>query len=132
MSMLEEIGTYLAAESMGTLGTDLFLGEMPDAPDTCTAVHEYAGMQPVHFMGVTRGAAIWEQPRFQVMCRAKAYATARSKAKDAFNKLDGHSGTLSGTEYGYIRALQSPFLVQKDANDRVLIACNFEVAKRPS
>ena len=130
--MLDEIGAYLEAQGLGTLATDLFLGEMPSEPDTCVVVHEYEGGPPVHFMGIAAGTAIWEQPRVQVMTRSKSYATARSKAKDAFNKLDGHSGTLSGTEYGYIRALGSPGLLGKDGNDRVLVVCNFEVVKKLS
>jgi len=38
--MLMEIGAYLATKSIGTVGTDIFLGWMPDQPDNCIALFE--------------------------------------------------------------------------------------------
>ena len=40
MAFLPEIGTYLAANVTNvslTLGTNLFLGRLPETPDTCVA-----------------------------------------------------------------------------------------------
>ena len=70
--MLTEIGAYLATQNIGTVGTDIFLGLMPDQPDNCIALFEYAGSPPdLHWEG--------EYPRLQVRVRDKSYAAARAK-----------------------------------------------------
>ena len=70
--MLNDIGTYLQYQGIGTLGADLFLGLMPDQPDNCIALFEYAGSPPdLHWNG--------EYPGLQVRVRNKSYAAARTK-----------------------------------------------------
>jgi hypothetical protein len=54
MAFLPEIGTYLAAtvtDTALTLGTNLFLGRLPDTPDTCVALFETGGLTPAETMG---------------------------------------------------------------------------------
>lgn len=34
---------YLEAESVGTLGTDLFVSQMPDTPDNCFCIYDESG-----------------------------------------------------------------------------------------
>ena len=56
-TILESIGDYLVTNSLGTLGTNLFLGTLPESPDVCTAVFENSGTPPAFTMG-TGGIAI--------------------------------------------------------------------------
>ena len=54
MAFLSDIGTYLAAsvtDTALTMGTNLFLGRLPDTPDTCVAVFETSGEGPVNTGG---------------------------------------------------------------------------------
>lgn len=121
--MLREIGTYLATKSIGTVGTDIFLGLMPDQPDNCIALFEYAGSPPdLHWNG--------EYPGLQVRVRNKSYAAARTKIGEAMTALHGlHEQTLSGTRYLLIKARGSPEVLKRDANNRVELFVNFEIIK---
>lgn len=121
--MLREIGAYLATKSIGTVGTDIFLGLMPDQPDNCIALFEYAGSPPdLHWNG--------EYPGLQVRVRNKIYAAARTKIGEAMTALHGlHEQTLSGTRYLLIKARGSPEVLKRDANNRVELFVNFEIIK---
>ncbi len=148
--MLTEIGAYLATKSVGTVGTDIFLGQMPDQPDNCIALFEYAGSPPdLHWNG--------EYPGLQVRVRNKSYAAARTKIGEIMNELHGlYEQTLSdgsggdgkpgddegvkgegeeeptpatGTRYLLIKARGSPEILKRDASNRVELVLNFEIIK---
>ena len=121
--MLNEIGTYLQSQGIGTLGANLFLGLMPDQPDNCIALFEYAGSPPdLHWNG--------EYPGLQVRVRNKSYAMARAKIEQIRDLLHGlHDKKLSGTRYLLIKARGSPEVLKRDANNRVELFVNFEIIK---
>ena len=147
--MLREIGAYLATKSIGTVGTNIFLGLMPDQPDNCIALFEYAGSPPdLHWNG--------EYPGLQVRVRNTSYAAARSKIGEIMTALhglyeqtlgggdgdegdgDGGSGDEggeeeptpeTGTRYLLIKARGSPEILKRDNNNRVELFVNFEIIK---
>ena len=121
--MLSDIGNYLQAQGIGTLGTNIFLGLMPDEPDNCVALFEYAGSPPdLHWSG--------EYPGLQVRVRNKSYAAGRTKIGEVAKKLHGlHEQTLSGTRYLLIKARGSPEVLKRDNNNRVELFVNFEIIK---
>ena len=146
--MLSEIGAYLATKSIGTVGTDIFLGLMPDQPDNCVTLFEYAGSPPdLHWNG--------EYPGLQVRVRNKSYAAARTKIGEIMTALhglyeqtlgDGSEGNggegpvgdegdggepipVTGTRYLLIKARGSPEVLKRDANNRVELFVNFEIIK---
>ncbi len=121
--MLNEIGTYLQSQGIGTLGANLFLGLMPDQPDNCIALFEYAGSPPdLHWNG--------EYPGLQVRVRNKSYAMARAKIEQIRDLLHGlHDKKLSGTRYLLIKARGNPEILKRDANNRVELFVNFEIIK---
>jgi len=121
--VLTEIGAYLATKSIGTVGTDIFLGLMPDEPDNCIALFEYAGSPPdLHWNG--------EYPGLQVRVRNKSYAAARTKIGEAMTALHGlHETVLGGTRYLLVKARGSPEVLKRDANNRVELFVNFEIIK---
>lgn len=121
--MLNEIGTYLQSQGIGTLGTDLFLSLMPDQPDNCTALFEYAGSPPdLHWPG--------EYPGLQVRVRNASYAAGRAKIGEVFKKLHGlHEQNLSGTRYLLIKARGSPEVLKRDESNRTEWFVNFEIIK---
>ena len=121
--MLKEIGAYLATQNVGTVGTDIFLGQMPDQPDNCIALFEYAGSPPdLHWAG--------EYPGLQVRVRNKSYAAGRTKIGQIRNLLHGlHNTSLSGTRYLLIKARGSPEILKRDANGRIEWFINFEIIK---
>src|SRR4051794_20997088 len=112
MGVCEELATKLAAGGLGTVATNIFVGVMPETPDLCTALFEYAGLPPDRLFGNTVAA---EDPRVQVLCRATTYSAARTRAKAVFDILsDLGAITLSGTRYHTMSALQSIFFLKRD------------------
>ncbi len=126
--LLPELGTYLQTAGIGTLGTDLFLGELPANPDNCVAILEYGGMAPEHDLGTT--ALRYEFPRVQVVVRNTSYATGRLKAQDILGDMAAVANeTLTSVYYLEAAPLQSPFLLERDDNDRWVFACNYQITK---
>ncbi|HEX6827145.1 MAG TPA: minor capsid protein [Nitrospiraceae bacterium] len=136
MPVLDELGTYLEAQGVGILGVSLFQGGIPqDAPniaiqDSLLALIEVPGLPPVHVH--TQTAATYEQPMVQVATRGQPYGYdgARAMAQQAFLALDGLANVvLSGVEYLWIQAMQSPFLLRTDELARPLLVFTVRVAK---
>ena len=121
--MLKEIGTYLQSQGIGTLGADIFLGLMPDKPDNCIVLFEYAGSPPdLHWNG--------EYPGLQVRVRNKSYMAARIKIEETMKHLHGlHAPLLSGTRYLLIKARGSPEILKRDSSNRVELFVNFEIIR---
>ncbi len=133
MGMVEEVGTYLAAQSTRfVVGTNLYLNYMPDEPATASVIIEYPGAAPSDVFA--RKPAV-EAPRFQLVCRSSGDGTGptvgRANIDAAFTTLHQVGNqTLSGSTYLSISALQSPFLLDRDPRGRVEFACNFECQRR--
>lgn len=123
MTMLNEIGAYLQVRGVGTLGTDIFLGALPDQPDNCVVLFEYAGSPPdLHWNG--------EYPGLQVRVRNKGYGLGRAKIGQAVRELHGlHETVLSGRRYLLIKARGSPEILKRDASNRIEWFVNFEIIK---
>lgn len=131
MALLDELATYV--EGAGV--TNVFKGVLPESPDACVALLETGGLPSRHTMSGGPGSAITERPGVQVLVRgaARDYQEPRTRARTVFNRLDGTANTdLSGVRYLSIFAEQSPFLVDRDANERVVIGFNCLVEKVPS
>lgn len=126
-TVLEAIGDYLASSNKGTLGTNIFLGRMPESPDVCIAVFEYEGASPIESFGTSPFNV--ELPRIQVVCRAGRddYPTARDKAKEIQELLGALSSqTISNINIMRVRALGSILPLGFDTQDRPTVAVNFE------
>lgn len=131
-TILEAIGDYLASNGHGTLGTDLFLAVMPEAPDTMVTVYENSGNSPTE----TFGASAWayEHPAIQVICRASRgdYPTARDKAVAIRLLLAAVSNqTISGIHIMKISASGGILPMGEDSNLRPMVSINFDVTVRP-
>lgn len=125
MSHLDDIATALQSASVGTIGTDLFKGRMPETPVACVSLQTYPGRAPQYVE--EQSTPGYERPAFQVMVRNSDHATAETKARAAFDALTLiRNVTVGGTRFLAIRPYQSPFELSRDENDRVLYAFNFE------
>ncbi len=134
----DDIADVLSSGGVGTVATNIFVGQMPDNVDTGLSVIETGGAFPLRTMGAGASAigaptAPVELPRVQVLSRSPIYATARAKAQDAFNLLDGIAArTINGVRYLYITAVQSPMDLGRDKNNRAHFSVNFDVVKAVS
>jgi minor capsid protein len=140
MPILDEIGALLQTAGLGTLGSTLFLGIMPTdttPPNSiCISLYENGGFSPQHMLGGGGpGSAKLQKPGLQVIVRSapQGYAAGRTKIGAVRQALDGLTNqTLSGTRYLSIFAENEPHLIERDANQRVLFGCDFNVVKEPS
>ncbi|MGA9772361.1 MAG: minor capsid protein [Blastocatellia bacterium] len=117
------------AQDLGAVGTDIFLGSEPDAPDACVTIREYGGEKSEYTLGPT---VAYENPRIQIVCRAKDYLSARTKSEAVHRAVDQAELSLTGVHYLRIEPLQPPFPIGRDGNDRFLIAFNCAVMKEQS
>jgi hypothetical protein len=143
MAFLEDVATWLDSNSTrlaklsGTSGNLVksVAGDAAGFPDTLVILYENMGQRPAHSFSTATGGSHrdYERLGLQVLVRSTNYTTARDLANHAYNKLDGLCATdmptSSGTHAHYlaISAQQSPFYVGRDANQRTLISCNFDV-----
>lgn len=127
MSLVEDVASFLSAHSQGT---NLYLGRLPDSPDDVAAVYQYAGRSPL-FVHDKAGIDI-ERPALQVLVRSRVYATAQTRAYAIYTLLAAVvNATLGSTLYQRIEPLASPFLLDRDQNDRTVFAANFHAWKAP-
>lgn len=129
--LLDDIAAMLSANPGNDLdsGTNLFIGLMPDQPDTATSVFEYDGSPPVYTMGPITTPAI-SQPHLQIVCRDVTYIAARAQCNLLTTEIEGADVTYNGTYYERVARLQDPFFMHRDTvKNRVYFACNFEIMK---
>jgi len=139
--LLPDLLTYIDAQSTafkkfagttGNLGISLLL-DGPNVPNTITAIYETQGLPAAKaFSTSARAQVVYEQPRFQIIARSTKYSTARTNIETIYTLLDGIQATLptsTGTYYQSIDALQAPFSLGRDEEERWLIACNFQAQK---
>jgi len=130
-TILESIGDYLVTNSQGTLGTSIFLGTLPESPDSCVAVYENSGSSPAFTMGA--GGIRIDYPMIQIICRAgrEDYPTARDKA-DTIRILLASvvETTVSGVHIMRIEPMGSVNQLGVDPKYRPLISVNFRCLVR--
>ncbi len=132
MSAAVDVATYLASPgfAIGDLGTVVYYGRLPDSPATACAVLPYSGRQGDYVMEQTHVAI--EYPRLQILSRAATFDEAEVIAAKAYRALDGVVNLLlGGLRYLKIMPLQPPFVLERDANDKVVLAFNVEVMRCP-
>ena len=130
MSTLEELGTYLDSDTSLTLGTDLFLGIIPETPNICVGLYEYGASAPMDFM--TSAQPSIEMPRIQATIRGEedTYATTKALAQTVWLSLSKLRGsTLSGTQWLRAQPLDSPTFLARDETYRPIFVANFQVFK---
>lgn len=126
-----ELAEYLEDEGVGTVGTDIFAGQIPEQVASAIVITQYPGKPPE----LTCGSTGWnlEIPRLQVRCRNTDEATALSKANacgDALTKIANQ--TIESVYYRSVMLVQSPGLLYRDENNRPNYGFNIEAEKVPS
>lgn len=136
MPLLDAIAAYLDAQStaftVGATGNLMkaVMLDSPGVPNTVTVLYESAGQSPVRAFSTGSGTRLYERPILEVVCRSTSYATARSNAYTAFSILDGlAAATLSSVAYRSVEAVQSPFHLHRDENDRYVWSTTYQIEK---
>ncbi len=134
--ILDAVATYLVANTTltvgGTTGT-LAKTVMSDAqPDTVAVLYETAGAGSEYAFSTSTGSAavVFERANMQLLSRSTAYTKARSVAETVYTTLDGLGDvTMSGVRFLDIDAVQPPFGIGRDGQDRELVSVNFRIRK---
>ncbi len=141
MSLVQDIGDYLEAQSVGQVGTNIFLSDMPSSPDTCIAIYQNEDTAVDRIAGIDipadRLAGI-KRPRFKVAVRSTSYDAAMTLANTIEDELvqigDEFSETLSsgveinGSFYFRVDTSDDAFEQERDAQSRVIVAQKFSTA----
>jgi hypothetical protein len=124
---LTDVVNYLIAQGVLTaLGQDAFCDYLPDKPDKVSSFQEYQGTGPI--LGAEGTGR-----RFQVSVRssiddplwahAKAWAIYKALIPED-GVIDSREDTPAGNLWGSMIALQTPFKLRVDSNDRVVYGFN--------
>lgn len=126
MSTAMDIAQHLEDNGFGTTSAPLptiFIGYLPDTPDSCIAVYDSAG-RPSELHGI-------DQPNFQIVVRDKSYSAASTIIENIQALLQFTTNTtINGTFYMNISNLQSPFSTGRDSDLRVIFNQNYITQKR--
>jgi hypothetical protein len=126
--MLAEIAGYLVANSIGTLGTNIFIADIPEKPDLAVMLFDRPGSQNLY----TYDGERVEMPGLQVLVRGEQsdYSTARTKAATVYALLDGVANTVIGTHtYLSIMASSPPYDYGPDGMGRQIFETNFQIRR---
>ena len=140
--ILDDVATWLAANSTllsvgGTTGTLTKAVMLDSQPDTVATLLETGGLPTVQAFstGTNNTQVVYERPNLQLLSRSTSYVTARNVAETVYTLLDGYTGTLptsTGTRYLSVDAIQAPFSLGRDENERYLVSVNFQIRKEVS
>ncbi len=136
MTLLDSVATYLVAQTTLTLGSTsgtLAKAVMLDTqPNTVAVLYETGGAGSEYAFSTSTGTVnvVYEQPNLQLLSRSTTYTKARSVAETVYTTLNGlGTTTMSGTRYLDFEAIQSPFSIGRDSQERHLVSVNFRVRK---
>ena len=99
MSVISDIATYLAANGIGTLGTDIFYGYLPAGITSGVAILDTGGVEPDGYIPT-------KNPNFQIFLRSVDYDTGKAKL-DAIRSLlhRVQNQTIGSVYFYYILAI---------------------------
>lgn len=130
--LLDDVAALLATGGLGTVGTSIFKGDLPLAPDAAIAIWATGG-GPAQWTIGDQALPAWENPAIMVWVRDKKYTDSQATAESVKNVLDGVVGqTVNGVLYISIDLQSGPAFLKRDENDRVYHSLNFRVRKARS
>jgi len=124
-TLLADIKTRIQTLSLGAW-TTIRRGEMPPTPDAVICLFEYAGNPPNRGFG--RPGLQYVNPGVQVKVRGTAtdYDGPHAMIQTIFEDLVKVQDVVIGsTNFNLITANQTPFLLERDGNQRCVWAVNF-------
>jgi hypothetical protein len=126
-TFLTEIKNKIIAMNISGYGaSQIFRGELPNAPNKLIAVYQYAGNAPELGFGIP--GLQYEHPGLKVIVRGDPTDSEGPMIvmNTIYRNLVMVQDELLGTtRYLMIRANQQPFLDARDSNQRVVWSCNF-------
>jgi hypothetical protein len=125
-SFAYDVAFYIAGTlAQGVLATNVFVNDLPSSPDNVIAVFEYGGSGSGKGMG--SDAHPLENSALQIVVRNCDASQAQAIAYAIFTAFDQLvTVTINSNAYTSFEPMQPPFLLERDANARVVFAFNLE------
>lgn len=128
MAADQDLCEYLEDELVGTIGTDLFVSELPAGKPEGMVLTMYPGAPPELTCG-SNGITV-DMPRFQFQAHYATETTAIAKAEAAATALAKVANqSIEGTRYRSVTVLQTPGLLYRDKNNRSVFGFNGEAER---
>lgn len=122
---------YLASEGFGTAGVNIFANNRPSKPSAVVVCTEYGGSAPDMPMG--GGRASLTHPGLQITVRGSSsedYDVVHARAMGMWEIIHQLTEiTLSGDRYVSVTPTDQPALINKDDDERLLFAMNFDLVR---
>jgi len=115
--LLENIATYLASNSVGTLGRDIFVGYMPESPPNVVVISPTGGQSP--------GLDGKEYPSVQIMVRDTSSRNGLAKAENIRNLLHKRAEITQALRGYCVAEESSPLQIGRTENGEFLFVNNF-------
>lgn len=128
--LLSDLGVRCASAGAGVVGESIYYGTLPDTPDECVALVEYAGGEPTYTQESDLPST--ESPRVQVTVRSRTHEGARERISTIYLALNLTNILIDGRFYQRIRPTSNPFLLRRDENDRFEFVVNLDIMRRLS
>jgi hypothetical protein len=136
MSLLDDVASYLTTNTTvftvgGTTGNLSLEQQLDTQPDTLVTLLEQPGLPNAYAFSTGNPVeVVYERPNMQVLSRSTDPVVARSRVQTVYRKLDGlTSTTINGIRYYEFVAVQAPFQIGRDDNQRHLWSLNFNIKK---
>lgn len=121
---IEDIGTYLQTNSIGTVGTDIFYNGFDTKSSNCIALLVAPGLPEKITLGRT---VVLSRPELDIRVRNVDDSTAETKAKAIQTLLSQiRMQTIGSNRFKSIRPLQDYYFLEQDENDRFIYVINFQ------
>ena len=136
MPFIEDVITVLTDAGVGTYPTTIMATSAAKIPDTLPSgglvhLHEYGGSAPERTHNRISPPA-YQNPALQIKVRGATYSEARTKARAAYNALEGiRNVTIGGTFYRHIKVNQEPFDMGLDNAGRPTVGFNVSATLQP-
>jgi hypothetical protein len=125
-----DLASIIQGAGIATLGTNMFLGFMPDEPPTAISLYQRSGYVPYQLQSTSYGI---ERPELHVVVRADTYDNAMTKANNVMKALHNLADqVINGHRYLHVRCLGSPTFLYADysnKNPNTFVVVDFVVVK---
>jgi hypothetical protein len=132
MTLIKEFAEWLEDQSVGTVGTDMFISTLPEDVDDCIGLYETGGPPPNEYVPI-------EQPSVQALVRNQSYSAGRAIAESIFDacqrqrnfNFPSDSGVVgAGTYIMVMHPIGDVGYLQRDTNDRHEWSVNIQLKTR--
>jgi hypothetical protein len=119
--IIDDVYTFLGAETSLTCGTNLFKSRQTDSPNDQVVVYDTGGFEPDHYLPTAK-------PTFQVLVRSTSYATGAGyvdEIVEALHQLANVTLVTHSIYFYYIFLMNEPSHIGRDDKGRHEFSINF-------